>query len=344
MPDAKDEALVRLVKLASDVLPSVKCVALVDGKHDGISVVCHMLIQGRDRSYTPRLRLPSMEVSKHHASIFAIFRKSQPDLSPCFSVTDTGSTHGTFVYRPEKEHPKPIHPSSVHRIPEKAFYRLSPAKHASRPFHLQHLDVIRFGIQSNLFEVHMHGNAWASCPACQLSPDGVNEISLTPQARTAFDKDPSKLQVGKKDASKLKGSKHQMHLDSRKHLKALKDMYVKPIALTHNSVDERPMYRDRASVRRERFQDLSEAPSTPSRSEPTVSATPAPLDASNVGYRLLAKMANGAARIPDQAPIAPRVGAQRAGIGSTPMIDATEYGHRYQDKARASAKQRYGSM
>lgn len=37
MPD--DDALVRLVKLTSDVLPKTKRVAIVDGFHDGITIV-----------------------------------------------------------------------------------------------------------------------------------------------------------------------------------------------------------------------------------------------------------------------------------------------------------------
>lgn len=43
--------------------------------------------QGRDRSYTPRIRIPSMEVSKHHACI-SVFPDGR------FGISDTGSTHG----------------------------------------------------------------------------------------------------------------------------------------------------------------------------------------------------------------------------------------------------------
>ena len=46
MLDTSDDALVRLVKLASDVLPSAKQVALVDGSHEGVSVVRVALILG----------------------------------------------------------------------------------------------------------------------------------------------------------------------------------------------------------------------------------------------------------------------------------------------------------
>lgn len=46
MLETSDDALVRLVKLTSDVLPSAKQVALVDGRHEGISVVRVSLMQG----------------------------------------------------------------------------------------------------------------------------------------------------------------------------------------------------------------------------------------------------------------------------------------------------------
>ena len=46
---------------------------------------------GRDRSYNPRIRLKSLEVSKTHATLF--FDEIQQDWCVC----DNASTHGTFV-------------------------------------------------------------------------------------------------------------------------------------------------------------------------------------------------------------------------------------------------------
>ena len=286
-----------------------------------------------------------MEVSKHHARIFAIVRKKQPDMPPCFSITDTGSTHGTYVYRPDHENPKPIHPSSVHRISEESFHRLSPEKHASRPYNLQHLDLLRFGLQSNIFEVHIHGNAWASCPACQISPDGTNEISVAPQAqsRKVPSEEPVKPRPGLKNAVSLKNAKHKAHHETRQHLKTLKNAYLKPISASAASVDERPMYRDRASIRRERYPDMPPVRPQATSSEVSASSAPVPLDASNVGYQILAKMVDGAEHIPDQQPIAPKVGTQRAGLGSQHLVDPHETSS-YQDRARAGAQHRYQSM
>lgn len=318
------------------------------------------LTQGRDRTYTPRLRLPSMEVSKHHASIFAIVRKREPDLPPSFSVTDTASTHGTFVYRPEKESPKPMHPNSVARIPADAFVRLSPAKHASRPFTLQHLDVIRFGVQSNVFEVHMHGTAWGSCPACQLSPDGTNEISLAPLAGER-----NKPRAVQKNAPPSKSAKQKAEFDTKRHLKVLKEVYLKPLPLSDESKSVSavggpayrdsvsavgsPAYRDRASLRRERYPGLPDVKrEVPRPDMPPPAAPPKALDASNVGYQLLAKMADGAEHIPTQAPITPAVSHQRAGLGSTRMADTAEHSATsamgYQDQAREKSKDRYKAL
>ena len=123
-----DYPFLRLVKLSSDVLPSHKTVAIVDGRHGGVSI-------GRDKAFTARLRLPSMEVSKHHANLFSTSR------APIrFSIADTGSMHGTYVRRRAST----------------SYERLSPPKHASRPWTLEHLDVVRIGVQSTEFEVHLH--------------------------------------------------------------------------------------------------------------------------------------------------------------------------------------------
>ncbi|WFD43083.1 hypothetical protein MPSI1_001736 [Malassezia psittaci] len=335
MPHAGgDDTVIRLVKLSSDVLPSLQTVAMVDGSHEGITI-------GRDRSFTPRLRLPSMEISKHHARIFTIARKRHSEISPCFFITDTGSTHGTHIYRPEEDEPQPMHPSSVHRIPRDAFQRLSAERNASTPLILQHLDLIRFGLQSNIFEVHMHGSAWASCPECQICPDGSNEIPLAPTASAAkYSENPAKHLVG---PAKTKGDKRRAHQESRQHLKLLKEAYVSPALGSNASPAMATRYRDRASARRERFSEIAQARMPTKELDTTRSVVSHPIDASNIGYRMLATMANGAEHIPDQMPIAPKVSSQRAGLGSEAITESTEYLD-YQDHARTITQRRFTNM
>ena len=54
-------------------------------------------------------------------------------------------------------------------------------------------------------------------------------------------------------------------------------------------------------------------------------------------------MADGAEHIPQQAPIAPRVGAQRAGLGSGALVEPSER-RSYQEHAKASTQQRYDAL
>ena len=264
-----DYPFLRLVKLSSDVLPSHKTVAIVDGRHGGVSI-------GRDKAFTPRLRLPSMEVSKHHANLFSTSR------APIrFSIADTGSMHGTYVRRRAST----------------SYERLSPPKHASRPWTLEHLDVVRIGVQSTEFEVHLHDKE--ACDRCAVGLDGQNELSLAPTATKAARRPAAEPVVG----------------DGRKQLKALKSMYV-PRTVPQTST----AYRDRAAVRR-RLYPPEPAPPAPPTTTTTTTVEP------DIGRRMLQHMAQGAdVPLLRQAPIVPRVTQGRAGLGSGRMVDADTYG------------------
>ena len=202
-----------------------------------------------------------MEVSKHHASLFCDPRaaRTRETGEPDFCITDTGSTHGTFVCRRwDALHPDhapiggayaPISREELARIPDAAFYRLSPPKHASRPLPLRHLDLVRFGGPSSTFEVHLHWPPWASCEVCKLSLDGGNEISLDSQAsahRAApAHETPAALRSA---ASSTDEGKRNMELDRRKRMRALKHAYTEPERERSASLDT--AYRDRAALRR----------------------------------------------------------------------------------------------
>ena len=262
-----DYPFLRLVKLSSDVLPSHKTVAIVDGRHGGVSI-------GRDKAFTTRLRLPSMEVSKHHANLFSTSRAPFR-----FSITDTGSMHGTYMRRNGST----------------SYERLSPPKHASRPWTLEHLDVVRIGVQCTEFEVHLHEKE--ACGKCAVAPDGQNELSLAPTATKAARRPAAEPVVG----------------DGRKQLKALKSMYV-PRSVPQTS----SAYRDRAAVRRRLY------PPAPAPVPPML--PPTTTEGSDLGLRMLQHMAQGAdVPLLRQAPIVPRVTQGRAGLGSGRMVDADTY-------------------
>ena len=150
----------RLVKLESDVLPGSSRVALIndDSAGDqGVSI-------GRDRlaafDQRARLRLPALEVSKHHANIFL-----GPDQrgNKCYSIIDTGSTRGTFVLKWERalelldyEIGSLDFPSAteIASISTRHYDRLAEPKRASPPRLLEHLDLLRIG--HTTFQVHIH--------------------------------------------------------------------------------------------------------------------------------------------------------------------------------------------
>lgn len=320
----------RLVKLASDVLPRNKTVAIIDGRHGGVSI-------GRDKTFTARLRLPSMEVSKHHANIFSNTR------GPIYySISDTGSMHGTYVCR----RGKPTAASALAAVPTSQFVRLSEAKHASTPYDLQHWDLIRIGVQSTTFEVHLHSSPWEVCDKCAVKEDGTNEISVAPLAQPSRPAASSTQADAIPSSHPSRHSRWQVEQDRRKRLRALKHAIL-PMPDKQAATTAPPSsYRDRAAVRRT-MQPPSSVPRSQHVSD-TIPTTPSkPLDAQHVGYQMLARMAKESdTTMPTQAPVVPRVATGRAGLGSTGLLDAETYGQgpshaRYQAQGRAAAQKRY---
>ncbi|KAE8252603.1 hypothetical protein A4X06_0g2064 [Tilletia controversa] len=171
----------RLVKLLSDALPANHTVAVLDSDYtgagsgraeDGVSF-------GRDRVFTRRVRLASMDVSKHHATIFRT-----AGIPTAFGgdggwwLVDNGSAHGTFVLRREKRdqlskgsnadagrsggepQPRSLAQVTGSDPPLGAYHRLSDPKVASRPYEVRHGDLIRIG--ATIFEVHSHSSSTGS--------------------------------------------------------------------------------------------------------------------------------------------------------------------------------------
>lgn len=368
--------------------------------------------QGRDRSFTARIRLPSMSISKHHANLFLMPSQGH-DPSPTWSVTDAGSTHGSFHLPCHSIPPRAL----AKNVSSARFGRLSEAKKASAPRALAHGDWLRFG-EGTTFEVHLHGSgAWA-CSACSLGSDGAGEIPLkscadAPSATTvATGSVPLSAaaaagaalldaSVVKRDTSGTARAKVDRKIESeaqRRHkMRQMREHYLgedttkvkstpassAPAAAEEagavlGAQDAAPKYIDRAAARRARNPDgpipkrwgrrrsasppAAASPSAQGRapnanaraiSPPPPQAEPqraraAPLDASNVGFRMLQQMTGstaapasssstteasdgssngagiGAARF--AAPLVVRGTEGRAGLGSAVLRDAEEIG------------------
>lgn len=108
--------LLRLVlRSPSSLFPAPQAVALVDPT-EPVSI-------GRDKSYTPRIRLKELPVSKDHAVVCWVEEDVRLGKSQGYwAVVDSGSTHGTFLGAEGKEK------------------RLGETKIASAPHELQHFE------------------------------------------------------------------------------------------------------------------------------------------------------------------------------------------------------------
>lgn len=93
---------------SADLLPS----------HQTLAIVSETTSIGRDRSYDPRIRLKSLEVSKTHATLY--YNEQDGD----WCILDNASTHGSFV---RKEG-------------EQTYTRLSDKGATSLPRVLKHLE------------------------------------------------------------------------------------------------------------------------------------------------------------------------------------------------------------
>lgn len=303
-------AQMRLIKISSDVLPPRERAAIIDSRSEGISV-------GRDRAFGSRLRIPSMEISKDQASIFYL-EGEDLDSESGFAISDIGSTHGTFVISNEELKSKGVvEESKIKDLSISSFTRLSPSKKASKPFFLNHLDVIKFG--KTLFRVHLHdqGFGW-SCDACSLSSEGGDEIALS---HSNAEKQVSKLQSS---STTIPASTHEEQrkfgdrkLDSEAHRRVeMKDLKASYLGKKKNQdqsfssstqSQSNPVYLDRAAARRSRninsssssssassLTSTSDRPNLVARETTSSSQAPKPLDASNnKGFLMFSQMARG---------------------------------------------------
>ncbi|ORY98610.1 SMAD/FHA domain-containing protein [Syncephalastrum racemosum] len=148
-----DEAVLRMVVLASDVVP----------RHHLVLVDDHGLTVGRDRSWDQRLRLAEMAVSRFHCQIYFDRQDSE------FYLLDTGSQHGTLLNGT----------------------RLSAPKSSSAPVRLHDGDIIT--IASTLLHVHLHPSglpcdlcSTSTTPTISTYHPEKHAQSDAPSAATAF--------------------------------------------------------------------------------------------------------------------------------------------------------------
>jgi hypothetical protein len=117
---AKTPLLRLVLARPSSLLPSPQAVALVDPT-ESVSI-------GRDKSYTPRIRLKELAVSKSHCTLAWIEEGVREGRSEGYwGVVDNASTHGTFIGRAEQG-------MDVRE------QRLSETKTASSAHELKHLE------------------------------------------------------------------------------------------------------------------------------------------------------------------------------------------------------------
>ncbi|ORY88977.1 hypothetical protein BCR35DRAFT_300734 [Leucosporidium creatinivorum] len=257
---------------------------------------------GRDKSYTPRIRLKELPVSKSHATVCWIEEAVRDGRSEGYwGVVDNGSTHGTFLGSPELGKGK-----------EK---RLSESKVASSPHELKHLDTLRVG--STIFNAHIHPSL--ACSACSVATDSSNLIPLLPTEPVSAPKEAAP------DAYVTK-TKAQKEQERRDKMRGLKEQFLKPAsakagpfdstATTNNAASSstKPGFIDRAAARRSRTGAAAKPPPTSSssaaassspffavpgsRNAPDYSSTPSappsdPFGATSKGAVLLSKLGGG---------------------------------------------------
>jgi len=303
----------RLVKLASDVIADEQKVAIIDGRNEGVSI-------GRDRSFTARIRCPSMEISKHHANIFKMSsdRGGRMSKDMLFAVADTGSTHGTYIL---------LDASAITTAdalpPITAYERLSPPKKASIPKALRHMSLLRIG--KTVFQAHLHPGWSVSCEGCALSEDGRNEIPLFVQEKKEVNVAPAQIapvQIKAKIAPQ----------------QAIRELKSRHLGDEAESEPNQSEYYDRAAARRARggmpvsSTQTAEIPAKAAKSTtsaPSVSVPAVKLDATNRGYQMFSSMSGKSGSSTTMAshdPILARGVEGRAGLGSKRLLDVQEMG------------------
>ncbi|KAJ7052611.1 hypothetical protein C8F01DRAFT_1170578 [Mycena amicta] len=263
--------LLRLVVLRTSVLPPKQTHVVADEFTE--------LQFGRDASHSndvPRVRLPEIQVSRLHATAYW----NSDDEG--WHIVDMGSVHGTF------------HQSAAQLT---AAVRLSPARVASPPRRLRHLDALAIG--STTFLIHIHeGEPCEECSSCSTPQ---NEIPLfqTPKRRAAT---PSGYLPSGRDSKKALLTLKQRLLSSSD---AGPSRRTPPADYIDRSARRRAVYpssrhdapgavRAEPILRRaeppKRVELVSQSPSANSWEPPplmTQSQPPTPLPTSNIGHKLL---------------------------------------------------------
>lgn len=320
----------RLVKLTSDVVPENQKVAIIDGRGEGVSI-------GRDRSFSARIRCPSMEVSKHHANIFRMGKSRDV----FFAVADTGSTHGTFLLLDSST------TLTVDMLPPITEYqRLSPPKQASVPKTLRHMSLLRVG--QTVFQAHLH-SGWSSCVDCALNRDGSNEIALLAKETVASNAEAAQTNKAAQNGPITK-------VPIKQAMRDLRSQHLGEAATTSSDKFQPDVkqYVDRAAARRARGGVQVVPPTTSSASistnagsqalplAPAISKPAAELDASNRGFQMFSSMsAKSEAKLAaTHEPIFARGVEGRAGLGSKRLLDVQEMASRPSGYSAESVRER----
>lgn len=133
-PPPPPPPLLRLVVHHSSQNPSANLLP----PHQTLALIQETTTIGRDKSYEPRIRLKTLEVSRTHATIFQHQQQEEDtyqdgvqtaeDASTSSAgqwyIVDNASTHGTYIRRAGEEH----------------YTRLSEKGQSSLPWHLKNLE------------------------------------------------------------------------------------------------------------------------------------------------------------------------------------------------------------
>ena len=102
--------------------------------HQTLALIQETTTIGRDKSYEPRIRLKTLEVSRTHATIFQQEDDGNPpghlgsndavNAAGQWYIVDNASTHGTYI----------------RKMGEEQYTRLSEKGKSSLPRHLKHLE------------------------------------------------------------------------------------------------------------------------------------------------------------------------------------------------------------
>lgn len=116
--------LLRLVVHHSSQNPSANLLP----PHQSLVLIQDTTTIGRDKSYEPRIRLKTLEVSRTHATLFQQEAMEDPSMQfdddNMWFIVDNASTHGTYL----------------RRYGEEQYTRLSAKGQSSLPRQLKHLE------------------------------------------------------------------------------------------------------------------------------------------------------------------------------------------------------------